>query len=101
MVTMQVRFVCSTFVSRMVSRYVPRRSRVAISDLESQPVVTSHSRRLRVATGGCESQLVISAHHGLVTSRNGTRNHCLGLCCLWSRVGFRLAMSGSESQPCV
>ncbi|KAJ0796209.1 hypothetical protein HanPI659440_Chr04g0159521 [Helianthus annuus] len=39
--------------------------------------------------------MVISVRHGPVTSRNGTRNHGLGLCCLWSRVEtvrFRLAI---------
>ncbi|KAJ0710302.1 hypothetical protein HanOQP8_Chr09g0310851 [Helianthus annuus] len=67
---------------------VQRRSRVATSDLESQPVVTSHNCWLRVA-------MVISVLHGLVTSRNGTRNRGLGWCCLWSRVEtgrFRLAI---------
>ncbi|KAJ0522560.1 hypothetical protein HanIR_Chr10g0483941 [Helianthus annuus] len=33
--------------------------------------------RLRVATG---LATVVSVHHGPVTSRNGTRNHGLGLC---------------------
>ncbi|KAJ0485559.1 hypothetical protein HanLR1_Chr14g0532091 [Helianthus annuus] len=57
--------------------------------LESQPAISSRNRGLRVATAGYESQQVVSAHHGLVTSRNGTRNHGCGSCCCWCEVSSR------------
>ena len=61
-------------------------------DLESQPEITSRNSWLRVA-------MMVSVHHGLVTSRNGTRNRSLDLCWLgyewdsdsqlWSRLATR------------
>ena len=88
--------------------YVQRWSRVATGDLESQPRVTSHSRRLRVATEDCESQQLVTSRKGrsrlvMVWLRVATwlATMIAADVVVWSRVGYRLAMSDTESQPCV